>query len=123
MRNDSLITFIAGAAIGATLGILFAPEKGEVTRRKIKEAAQDGYELVCDGTNAADEVSDRPGFQALKEYPFVFLRKSCFSEEIEQCIIHIFSEVNTTDHNSYEIKNGRTHVILNLDNIMYVEKL
>ena len=24
MRNDSLITFIAGAAIGATLGILFA---------------------------------------------------------------------------------------------------
>ena len=31
-------------------------------------AAQDGYELVCDGTNASDEVSDRPGFQALKEY-------------------------------------------------------
>ena len=75
------------------------------------------FPLVVFVTNRDDLV-----FQALKEYPFVFLRKSCFSEEIEQCIIHIFSEVNTTDHNSYEIKNGRTHVILNLYNIMYVEK-
>ena len=30
-------------------------------------AAEDGYELVLDGTNASDDISDRPGFRALGE--------------------------------------------------------
>ena len=33
-----------------------------------KAAAEDGYDLICDGTNASDDVSDRPGFKALQEY-------------------------------------------------------
>ena len=33
-----------------------------------KAAAADGYTLICDGTNASDEVDDRPGFKALQEY-------------------------------------------------------
>jgi gas vesicle protein len=33
--NNTLITFLAGAAVGAILGILYAPDKGSVTREKL----------------------------------------------------------------------------------------
>lgn len=41
MKGDSLFAFIAGAAAGLTLGLLFAPEKGEETRRKLMETVGD----------------------------------------------------------------------------------
>ncbi|MCU0419041.1 MAG: YtxH domain-containing protein [Cyclobacteriaceae bacterium] len=33
--NNALITFLAGAAVGAILGVLYAPDKGSVTREKL----------------------------------------------------------------------------------------
>jgi gas vesicle protein len=53
--NDSFKTtlaFIGGAAIGATIGILLAPEKGSDTRKKIMSKAKD---LADDMTEAAKE--------------------------------------------------------------------
>ena len=33
----------------------------------IKAASEDGFEVLCDGTNASDDAGDRPGMRALKE--------------------------------------------------------
>ena len=44
----------------------------------IKAAAEaDGYETVCDGTNASDDASDRPGTKALEEFGIRSPLKEC----------------------------------------------
>ena len=53
MKGDSLFAFVAGAAAGLTLGLLFAPEKGEETRRKLKDAAGDAVDSIKDRAGSA----------------------------------------------------------------------
>ena len=40
-NSKTLLGFLAGAAVGSILGILFAPDKGTETRRKISETSGD----------------------------------------------------------------------------------
>lgn len=40
-QAKSLIAFLAGIAAGSAIGILFAPEKGEVTREKLSGSLGD----------------------------------------------------------------------------------
>jgi uncharacterized protein len=52
----------------------------------LRSAKSDGYEMVCDGTNASDDVSDRPGFRALGELGVRSPLRECgiTKEEIRQ---------------------------------------
>jgi gas vesicle protein len=50
------ISFLAGAAVGAGLGLLFAPQSGKETRRKIKELSDKVGDEVKDGY---DKISEK----------------------------------------------------------------
>jgi gas vesicle protein len=63
--TKTLLGFIAGAAVGAALGILFAPDKGTETRRKISEQSNDlADNLKGKFTDLVDGVKDK--FSSLK---------------------------------------------------------
>ncbi len=61
-----LMYFLAGAAIGAGLALLFAPQSGEETRKKIKEFSgkvtgevKEGYEKVSsEAKKSIDQVKN-----------------------------------------------------------------
>ena len=66
MKGDSFFALIAGAAAGLTLGLLFAPEKGEETRRKVKAAAAEGWDELVDATDDGWEKA-KETFSDVKE--------------------------------------------------------
>lgn len=54
-----LLGVLAGVAAGATLGILFAPDKGTNTRKKIVERGEDYVDNLKDVfSNALDRFND-----------------------------------------------------------------
>ena len=61
MRTDSgtvLLAVLTGAALGAGMGILYAPDKGSNTRKLIKRRVEEtGHDLADRLTHAKDELT------------------------------------------------------------------
>jgi gas vesicle protein len=69
MSNNNgkvLLGVLAGVAVGATLGILFAPDKGSNTRKKISKKGEDYAEGLEDKFNEFIE-SVTSKFESLKQ--------------------------------------------------------
>lgn len=61
MNNNSkvLLALLAGAAIGAAAGILFAPERGSETRERLSDALKDLGQSIKDlASSGLDEVNE-----------------------------------------------------------------
>lgn len=65
MKANTFLGLVAGLAAGAVLGVLFAPEKGEENRKKVKKMAEDCLEKVkCaidpDSEEEEEEAEEAP---------------------------------------------------------------
>lgn len=55
-----VVVVLAGVAVGALIGVLFAPEKGSETRRKISDKGKDYSDAVKDKFNEfIDSISEK----------------------------------------------------------------
>lgn len=46
--GSKALWFVAGIAIGATIALLYAPDSGEVTRKKIARRTQEGRDALAE---------------------------------------------------------------------------
>ena len=67
-RGSGVGPFLLGVVIGALAGVLFAPARGEVTRRRIgrkvgdlKDIAEEKYDALTAGAAGEDENEDDEG--------------------------------------------------------------
>jgi len=54
-NGGGTLWFLAGLGIGAAVGLLYASKSGAETRQKIREAAEQGRDVVKDGAQKARE--------------------------------------------------------------------
>lgn len=58
-NSDRLVWLLAGAALGATIALLYAPQTGKDTRRLITKKARQGREALADvGQDLAEKGRD-----------------------------------------------------------------
>lgn len=58
-NGSTIIWFTAGAAIGATIALLYAPQTGKDTRRYLGKKSKQGREVLSDASgDIADKAKD-----------------------------------------------------------------
>ena len=67
----------------------------------ITTAREDGCEVICDGTNASDDVSSRPGFRALGELSVISPLRICGMTKAEIRVAARNAGISVWDKPSY----------------------
>ncbi|MBK6541441.1 MAG: YtxH domain-containing protein [Flavobacteriales bacterium] len=84
-RNFGVLGFLAGAAIGATLGILFAPRSGKETRDRMARGAADAKDDL-------DEMIDKARSEWSRAKGKAADTASMTKEEVSDFIRFLFEE-------------------------------
>lgn len=115
-RNLALGTLI-GTAVGATLGILFAPKSGKETRKDIVDRAQEEYNKAEDMVNETVDTVKQKTDDAVESVKDKYEEvadnvKDKYKEFSDRNMI----EINTADSAVEAIKSGEEPVIeVNMD--------
>ena len=85
--SNTLIGILAGTAIGATLGILFAPDKGANTRQRISDEALAARDKIAEGAMAArDNIANRAVNLKDRVVETVAAKKMTLDEQVETLV-------------------------------------
>ena len=66
--GNVLLALLTGDAIGAGVGILYAPEKGSITRKKIKDKALEAQEELTESIKHATEALTKTANEKKEEF-------------------------------------------------------
>ncbi len=95
--NSTLIGILAGTAIGATLGILFAPDKGINTRNRIADETMAAKDRLTESALAAKEsLANRAKHLRDNWVDTVAANKMTLDEKVE-------SIVSDTSHKAHDV--------------------
>ncbi|WP_431135930.1 YtxH domain-containing protein [Psychroserpens mesophilus] len=85
--SNTIIGILAGTAIGATLGILFAPDKGSKTRKRIAdEAALQKERLASTAGDIKDRVVTEAELMKDKVASTVGAKKQTLDEQLDHLV-------------------------------------
>ena len=60
-------------------------------------------------------------FKALKSYPYSFIRKTDLEEDLANCIIKVNNKIQS-GNNTITIRSSRNDIVVNVNDIIYLEK-
>jgi DNA-binding LytR/AlgR family response regulator len=60
-------------------------------------------------------------FKALRSYPYSFIRKNDLEEDLSECIVKVSNKIKA-NNNTITIHSGRSDIIIDTDDIIYLEK-
>ena len=85
MKSNGLLAFLTGAVAGAVVALLYAPDKGEETRKKLVDKVKEGAD--CTSENINDLVTKlqnkaKEGIEIAKEGIDKVAKE--FSKEVEK---------------------------------------